>query len=1739
MANEVSIKILIQAVNEAKAVLNDIRQDVDKTQSAFKNLNADNSDKVQASLKGVAQEAAATKAATQDLGKTVGGGLASVNDALNGIKTSTQGGKQALGDIANAASGLEAGFGKLYSGVKLLTGGFLAIKGIDMAFELLKTAARVETLSIVLRTIGQNAGYTVSQLETADRAVQKLGITAEASRQSLSQLIQSGISLDLAKPLARAAQDLAVVSGLNSSETFSRLITNIQQLDTLGLRFMGIIVDRETAFANAAAETGKAITGNLQKQVLANAVLAEATKLAGIYEASMASAGKQLTSFSRYIDDFKAAVGALGQGVFLELIKGAGSILKALTDLASAFKETTVNTTLFGEGAEGAYAKVGPLSQAIRALADAVTTLIKAMTLLAEPLKFAIDLATTASVVFARLMGGLGAVEGLSKLGQGLIDMFKGSGEEANKTASFWERASQALEKFRNIMGVSSGAPSKGKVEQLNLNQAVDEYVRLLGKQAVVMKEVSTAADDFNKASNKNAAASPAEKANAEKELQAALQRKEQVVKQKKELDDLQQQLTSRINSFGELQEGPQKERLKVAQQAYADAIKSAKEEMEFMTFLGKSLEVLGTDTGEFLRGVSNKLAEQLSSVRHELEAIGKAGVDAQLAVKASLAGLETAGAQVKTPEGLKAFASAVDAVKKKSTELGVDISTPLSNLTAVVENDMKDAVLAAQLGGEKVRQALIAQAQRKTDVDTQFAVTTQNLRRLANEKDLEILRFGYDQGLVLQKDYYQARVNFTRTALEDEVRVNNAALTGLYAQLRFTANDNQRAEIEAKIAAIQSRNGEAFKRQANDELRIITEGAQARIKLETDVANLRISINEELGHKEEAIRAKGRLDLQAQLIALGALASEEDKALVVKRNTLEVATRLRDVEFERLNKSLDLQRALIDLEDAKTRSSFQDGDVTSLDAQEKLNGTIVRRIELLKEQREATLKARDEALALGQVDIANGLNKQAVELTAQMYTLRDSITSVGRTLQDTFVNSFTDNFTAILNGTKSFKQGMLDIFKDLNTQILKTITKDIAEDFVKGLNSLTKGADGKGGGFFDNLGSLLTGKKPKEELQLGTESRPMWTKNADPKEKAVADGKVSTPAEAMASVQQDMKSTADYTRRTADATEKLANQIKNEVEKAPATVQGSKTVEAGGDAAFKPDGSGPRGIRNNNPGNLVQSSIPFQGKVPGTDSRFETFDTPENGIRALDKNLIAYQEKYGINTVKGVIERWAPKSENNTEAYVSAVAKEMGVKADEVIDLKDQKTLEALSKAIIRHENGQQPYSDSQISAGASSALGKSPQSIADDKTVTGRTANGNPFAQGTITSEPQSIAERTERSANGNPSVTGKITEATDTQVKSVEAATKSTDALTQSQTKAVDALKPLEKVDIKSQEVTEAKADALEPSGTPADPISVTVTNQPAANDPTATTSGYSAVDQAALDKKISQVSGTKDNQGSLTGTLLGFAPALGAALGGKLGGGSGATIGALIGQAIGKIDPKTIDKLFSGLDTGLSKGFEGLGSLAKGGDLGIGSFFSNFGSKISELFSSLSGGSGGGSSGGGFGGLLSSIFGGGGGSGANWATAATGVEDLGLFLAEGGDVSGPGTGTSDGVPAWLSQGEFVVNSMSTKKYRGLLKAINAEGNGGPALELPVPRIRLAMGGEVGASNDDGFRDARTGVVASVAAARGGVRGAARVTVVQHISTPDVGSFRRSQAQIAVDSMRVAQRAIRRDS
>jgi hypothetical protein len=160
--------------------------------------------------------------------------------------------------------------------------------------------------------------------------------------------------------------------------------------------------------------------------------------------------------------------------------------------------------------------------------------------------------------------------------------------------------------------------------------------------------------------------------------------------------------------------------------------------------------------------------------------------------------------------------------------------------------------------------------------------------------------------------------------------------------------------------------------------------------------------------------------------------------------------------------------------------------------------------------------------------------------------------------------------------------------------------------------------------------------------------------------------------------------------------------------------------------------------------------------------------------------------------------------------------------------------------------------------------------------------------------------------------------------------------------------------------------------------------------------------------------------------------------------------------------------TLSKGWTNLSTTLSTGWTNLsGFLGTAWD-DFGSILSKGWDGLSDIFSNIFG-----AGGLDIGGMASGLMGGIGKMATGAMTWLGGFfKDGGLVnpaFANGGYVSGPGSSTSDSIQARLSNGEYVINAASTRKYQSLLKAIN-EGTLDSQLNNPLPPA-FAEGGQVG--------------------------------------------------------------------
>lgn len=126
------------------------------------------------------------------------------------------------------------------------------------------------------------------------------------------------------------------------------------------------------------------------------------------------------------------------------------------------------------------------------------------------------------------------------------------------------------------------------------------------------------------------------------------------------------------------------------------------------------------------------------------------------------------------------------------------------------------------------------------------------------------------------------------------------------------------------------------------------------------------------------------------------------------------------------------------------------------------------------------------------------------------------------------------------------------------------------------------------------------------------------------------------------------------------------------------------------------------RGLRNNNPLNIRRSPSRWLGEVEHlngyTDPHFCQFSDLQYGYRAAVKLLRTYQTKYGCHTIAQIIKRWAPPTENRTQAYIAQVARLMTrqgnqpIIPEQPINLNNTDTLHLLICAMQQVECGQAP---------------------------------------------------------------------------------------------------------------------------------------------------------------------------------------------------------------------------------------------------------------------------------------------------------------------------------------------------------------------------------------------------------------------------------------------------------------
>ena len=204
-------------------------------------------------------------------------------------------------------------------------------------------AARVDELNYALDAIGKSTGLGGQALADEAADVKSMGIEMDIAQKAVLKFAQNNLELSKASDIARIAQDLAIISGENSTDTFNKLTHAVITGRSEVLKSVGI---QENAgqmyakFAKSIGKTTKELSYQEKQQAVLAGVMKEGTKVFGTYEAAMKSPGKTLRSFKRLHNELQVAMGDV-------LLKAFGPLILAAYDLEKAVtKAVEKNATL-------------------------------------------------------------------------------------------------------------------------------------------------------------------------------------------------------------------------------------------------------------------------------------------------------------------------------------------------------------------------------------------------------------------------------------------------------------------------------------------------------------------------------------------------------------------------------------------------------------------------------------------------------------------------------------------------------------------------------------------------------------------------------------------------------------------------------------------------------------------------------------------------------------------------------------------------------------------------------------------------------------------------------------------------------------------------------------------------------------------------------------------------------------------------------------------------------------------------------------------------------------------------------------------------------------------------------------------------------------------------------------------------------------------------------------------------
>jgi len=284
--------------------------------------------------------------------------LTQMETRASGAFTRMEGGVKKFGAAAGIVGGVVGGVVGMIAGELIQAGKQALFTIAEFGTQAAQLRARADELAVVLRLVGNNAGYSDDEISTFEESLRKTGISILQTRKSLTQMIQAQLDLNQASKIARVAQDAAVISGINSSDAFDRIIRATTTLQPEMLRSMGLFFRMDEAMKEFAKQSGKnvnALTMQERQQAFLNATMKAGITVAGAYEAAMGTVGKKQRSLERVMEDLSVAFGAVYQPMMRIGVEAKMKIFEDLTKFLEDNEEALIS---LGETAADVFGKI-------------------------------------------------------------------------------------------------------------------------------------------------------------------------------------------------------------------------------------------------------------------------------------------------------------------------------------------------------------------------------------------------------------------------------------------------------------------------------------------------------------------------------------------------------------------------------------------------------------------------------------------------------------------------------------------------------------------------------------------------------------------------------------------------------------------------------------------------------------------------------------------------------------------------------------------------------------------------------------------------------------------------------------------------------------------------------------------------------------------------------------------------------------------------------------------------------------------------------------------------------------------------------------------------------------------------------------------------------------------------------------------------------------------------------------